>query len=552
MSEVTSRKAKTGLQKYLIAKDPLRPASVNEVDLAKVKQELSIAVQSFAMQDTDGTPVPPPTLTAMANNTTGEIHTLAAELTEEQKTALENKHDGAIIIEEDSPLQMLDSSGIFEMAQNTASSAASDTLTVILRILDPDGNAVPNASVTLGGEIWSDEQLTNTQGNVTLKLHGETLDTLSELRIKPKSGYWSRIINNPNLQERGSTVTLVPLPASTTTPQIDLWGNTAVGIVSIPTAAPMVKVAVIDSGLAEDHPDLDPAGGFGMEPDGDAAEDWKNDGSGHGTHVSGTISALNNGFGMRGVTDRVEVFALQVFPKATMSKLIAALDKAIELEVDVINMSLGGTTKSAILQARLQAVRAKGILSIAAAGNNGGAVMYPAAYPEVMAVAAVGRTDSFPEDSFHTRHVSDQVSADGTYFTAQFSCRGPEIDVCGPGVAVISTVPGKTYAAFDGTSMASPHIAGLSAAKLAQTPAIFNMPRTDARATALFDAVIASCVDLGMDPTLQGRGMPVLIAGAAPAPAPIPQPPTSDKTDALKDVSDLLARAIAKAKSISA
>ena len=235
-----------------------------------------------------------------------------------------------------------------------------------------------------------------------------------------------------------------------------------------------------------------------------------------------------------------------------MSKLIAALDKAMELEVDVINMSLGGTTKSAILQTRLQAVRAKGILSIAAAGNNGGAVMYPAAYPEVMAVAAVGRTDSFPEDSFHTRHVSDQVSADGTYFTAQFSCRGPEIDVCGPGVAVISTVPGKTYAAFDGTSMASPHIAGLSAAKLAQTPAIFNMPRTDARASALFDAVIASCVDLGMDPTLQGRGIPVLAAGATPAPAPIPQPPTSDKADALKDVSDLLARAIAKAKSISA
>ncbi|MGJ8616365.1 MAG: S8 family serine peptidase [Sulfitobacter sp.] len=550
MTEVTSRQA-AGLQKYLIAKDPLRPANVDEVDLADVKKEIDNVLQTLALQDADGAPVEKPTLDALSDSDTGEIHTLAAELTEEHVKRLNQKFGAALIIEEDTPLELFDNSGLFEMAQNTGSAAAADTLTVILRVLDPDGSPISNASVTLTGELWSDEQLTNTQGNVTLKLHGETLDALSDLRIKPRSGFWSRIIKNPKLEERGSTVTLDPLPVNTTTPQQDMWGNTALGVVSIPATAPMVKVAVIDSGLSDDHPDLSPAGGFGMDTEGDTAEDWKNDGSGHGTHVAGTISALNNGFGMRGVTDRVEVFALQVFPKATMSKLIAALDKAMELQVDVINMSLGGKTKSVILQGRLQAARDKGILPIAAAGNSGGPVMYPAAFPEVMGVAAVGRRDSFPNDSFHKRHVTDEVSTDGSYFTARFSCRGPEIDVCGPGVAVISTVPGKSYAAFDGTSMASPHIAGLTAAMLAQTPAIFDMPRDDARTTALFDAVIGSCVDLGMKATLQGRGMPMLVAGAA-QPTPVPTPGTTAKTDTLKDVNDLLARAIAKAKSISA
>ncbi len=545
MSEVTSRAVGTARKKYIIAKNPLRAASVDEPDLNAVVRDLEgFAKELRAM--TVGEDAEPVVMTPLSAPDTQGVHRIEAELTDEHVKALKAKFGAGLTIEEDTPLELFDSGGMFDLAQNMASSASSDTLSVVVSVKAPDGSAVSNASVMLFGEVWSDRQLTNTQGNATLKLHGETLQTLSELRIKPKDSFWSKVIKMPALQERGNTVTLQPLPTSKDDPQIDTWGTEAMGIVAMPNNGPVVKVAVIDSGLSGDHPDLDPAGGMSMGEGGDPAEDWKNDGSGHGTHVSGTVGALNNAFGVRGVADRVAIHSYQIFPQATMSKLLRALDKAIEDQVDVINMSLGGSSSSVVLQERLQAVRNAGILPIAAAGNNGGKVMYPAAYSEVMAVAAVGRVGTFPDDSHHTAHVTGTNTANGAYFAARFTCRGPEIDVCGPGVAVISTVPGKGYSSYDGTSMASPHVAGFAAVKLAQSPAILNMQRSGARAKALFDAVIAACQDLGLEAELQGRGMPVLQGVVPPPAAPAPQP----GDDVLADVSDLLARAIAAVKKI--
>ena len=548
MTEVSSRAVGTQRKKYIITKNPFRPASVDEPDLDAVVRDLTVIASELTALGTDDT-AEPVVMTPLTAPDTQGVHRIEAELTDDHVQQLQQKFGEGLTIEEDVPLELFDQVGMFDMAQSMGSSAGADTLSVAINVKSADGASLPNVSVTLLGEIWSDRQLTNSQGNVTLKLHGERLDTLSELRVKPKDGYWSRVIKMPNLQERGNTVTVQPLPTSKDEPQIDTWGTVAVGITQMPSTGDVIKVGVIDSGLAADHPDLDPEGGFATGDGVNADEDWKNDASGHGTHVSGTIGALNNDLGVRGVADRVAIHAYQIFPQATMSKLLRALDKAIEDQVDIINMSLGGKSSSVALQERLQAVRKAGILPIAAAGNNGGPVMFPAAFPEVMAVAAVGKIGTFPADSQHMNHVTGNATQDGDYFAARFTCRGPQIDLCAPGVAVISTVPNKGYSSYDGTSMASPHVAGFAAVKLAQAPAIQSMPRDGARVQALFDAVINSCQDLGLGAELQGKGMPVL--GASPTPGPTPPPP-SPEGDALSDVSDLLARAIEAVKTIKA
>jgi subtilisin len=551
MHEVTSATDKKKTAKYIIGKPAITGANVDEVDLEEVfgllkaKQEAFSAMQ--AGEDNADEAVAPLAFTALSDPDTGKVHSLSAELTDDHVKELKDQYGDALVIEKDFPLQMFNAADLFEMSQSPTLSTQNDELKVTLKVLDENDAPVQGVQVDLSGELWSDRQRTNTQGKVTLKLFGETLDSLTELRLKPSSGYWSRLIQSPVFAIRDNVVRVTALPASTDAPQADLWGNQTVGNVTMPDGA-RIRVAVIDSGFADGHPDVSAAGGRGFAEGGDPEEDWKTDDSGHGTHVAGTIGALNNAIGMRGVADRVDIFPLRIFPGASISKLIAAIDAAIELKVDVVNMSLGGANKSDLLQQRMQAARAAGILLIAAAGNSGGDVMFPAAYPEVMAVAAIGKFGTFPNDSFHTRHVTEHVSQDGEFFAAKFTCRGPQIDVCAPGVAIVSTVPGNGFGSNDGTSMAAPHVAGVAAVLLAQSKDIQGMARNQSRSDALFARVLDACQPLGLSAELQGRGMPVLV----PQNTPEDRPDAGDSDAALETVARLIQRALEAAKKINA
>jgi major intracellular serine protease len=207
-----------------------------------------------------------------------------------------------------------------------------------------------------------------------------------------------------------------------------------------------VVVAVIDTGVDYYHPDLmgQVIGGKDFTGKGDYI-----DRNGHGTHVAGTIAASNKGTGIVGVAPEAKILALKALDddgSGYMSWTVDAIRYAITQQVDVINLSLGGPHTPDLQRAVREAVAA-GIIVVAAAGNEGDGneateeLSYPGAYTEVIQVGAVDYNGAL----------------------AYFSNTNKEVDILGPGVEILSTYPGGKYARLDGTSMATPHVAGAAA-----------------------------------------------------------------------------------------
>jgi subtilisin family serine protease len=239
-----------------------------------------------------------------------------------------------------------------------------------------------------------------------------------------------------------------------------------------------VKVAVIDTGIDYTHPDLAPVykGGYNaVTPGGTPMDD-----QGHGTHVSGTVAAARDLKGVVGVAPKVELYVVKVLDKngsGQYSWIVDGIEWAIKNNIKVINMSLGGRTGTDALAQVMKKAKEAGIAVVCAAGNDSGAVNFPAKYPEAIAVSASDSADKL----------------------ASFSSKGPEIVVIAPGVSVYSTKKGGGYTSMSGTSMASPHVAGLAALAVgagADTP--------DKVREALKNAATPLP---GLKPTDQGAGM---------------------------------------------
>jgi hypothetical protein len=228
-----------------------------------------------------------------------------------------------------------------------------------------------------------------------------------------------------------------------------------IGMVQAPDVWPEadgegITVCVIDSGLDVGHESIQTQNLTGS-PAG-----WNNDGCGHGTHVAGTIAAVDNGVGVVGVLPAgVKMHTVKVFGDwcwwSYTSDLIHALEECRSAGADVVNMSLGGPSWSLAESLAFQNAYDAGVLLVAAAGNDGnGAYSYPASYDSVISVAALDQ------------HMN----------RASFSQYNDQVEIAAPGVAVLSTTPmsgcwgcdgASRYEAWDGTSMASPHVAGVAA-----------------------------------------------------------------------------------------
>lgn len=203
-----------------------------------------------------------------------------------------------------------------------------------------------------------------------------------------------------------------------------------------------IKVAVVDTGISN-HVDLEISGGVSLVSYTKSYADE----NGHGTHVAGIVGARNNTYGTVGIAPDASLFAVKVMDSTGsgyVSDVIAGIDWSITNKMDIINLSLGTSRHSSMLESIVNKAFNNGILVVAAAGNNGTSdgsgdtVEYPARYASVIAVAAT--------DSANRR--------------GSFSATGSTIEVAAPGVSVLSTHPGNRYASMSGTSMASPYVAG--------------------------------------------------------------------------------------------
>ncbi|MCB0209702.1 MAG: S8 family serine peptidase [Anaerolineae bacterium] len=219
-------------------------------------------------------------------------------------------------------------------------------------------------------------------------------------------------------------------------------------------------VAIVDSGIDLDHSDLNctVSGGANKIVSGyNFVSDTDNpdDDNGHGTHVAGTVAACtNNGSGVAGAAPNVRLMPVKVLNSSgngSYSGVANGIIYAADHGANIINMSLGGSASSSILEDAVKYAYNKGVLIIAASGNANSDLYYPAAYSQVMAIGA----------------------SDSSDVRASFSNYGSGLDVVAPGQLIYSTLPGG-YTYLSGTSMASPHVAGLAALIWSAEPSLTN------------------------------------------------------------------------------
>ncbi|MBI3927929.1 MAG: S8 family serine peptidase [Armatimonadetes bacterium] len=271
-----------------------------------------------------------------------------------------------------------------------------------------------------------------------------------------------------------------------------------------------VGVAVIDTGIDLDHPDLVVRHGYNFVRDGKPAEDDE----GHGSHVAGTIGARDNGVGVVGVAPGATVWAVKVLDaqgRGWGSDVIAGVDwvarNAAANDIRVANMSLGMPATQAVDDAVRNAIVNSGVTFVLAAGNSGAdAVAYsPARVAEAITVSAIADTDGKPgrlgaDFSFTLSLGGSYVVPDDCFARVEsvaggsysYTNYGPGVDIAAPGSAIYSTYKAAGYQTLTGTSMAAPHVAGAAALLLAQNPAL-----TPAEVAARLTDPVAGTFDYG-------------------------------------------------------
>ena len=417
------------------------------------------------------------------------------EMTDEQMREFAAMHPH-LVIEEDPELDLYPMPGLPEvvnLGQNFSRTFLVQDAT--------SGKPVANATLFGIGQGPAYKAVTDKSGRAQL-LTNES--SLTRVIISPRDTHWSRVVENVSLTD--GDVFKVDLKPLLVTGAYS-WGHRLMNFGPVNTywTGRGVKVAIIDSGISDQLEDIKPKGGYNTL-DGQDSKSWNVDEKGHGSHCAGIIAALVNSAGVRGAAPDAEIYSVKVFPGGFASDLVEAIEWCITNRMDVISMSLGSRKPSQVLADTLRDAYDRGITCVAATGNDQTQVAFPAALPTVIAVGAVGRYGTFPEDSAHVLKVGNHKDWTGKLFSANFTNFGPEVDFCGPGVAMLSTVP-TGYVAWDGTSFACPLITGLAALILEVSP---QFRTRDARQPEYVKSILqSSAVDLGMPPHIQGYGLPL-------------------------------------------
>lgn len=303
-----------------------------------------------------------------------------------------------------------------------------------------------------------------------------------------------------------------------------------------------IPVAILDTGVESTHQDLTGKVLFSVNFTGSTT--GTNDIYGHGTHVAGISAAsTNNSLGVAGLGYNSSLMNVKVMGDTgwgSYSWIANGITWAADNGAKVINMSLGGSSASTALEDAVNYAWNKGVVVVAAAGNSGNSsLFYPAFYSNVIAVAATDNVDQL----------------------ASFSTRGDWVDVAAPGVTIYSTTINSTYGYNSGTSMASPHVAGLAALVFTKV--------SDTNGNGLLNDEVRNCIQTYADPiTATGVGSgrinaykavlcspitltPTPTLGPIPTPTPTPTPILSDPTPPTTSIASPLNGSIVVKKAIA-
>jgi subtilisin family serine protease len=418
--------------------------------------------------------------------TVHQYDVLASELAAAGATAANGPGTGSVLV-----LNLQDAQG-----------GGVEGCTVIVNFV---GRANPSAAVVAGG-------VSSGAGVVEIPFDPNLWNPVIA-GIEPDGRFWSQMTRNP---ASGQVIRLTELPRTGPVG----WWQLLSGVVGWdPAAGTGLKVGVIDTGVGP-HPALAHAipvgafidGGFTAGPA--SGLDVQN----HGTHVSGIIGArpvTPDEFG--GIAPGAELFVARVFTAtsgANQGDIAAAIDALSgPFGVDVINMSLVGAASAIERDAVIVALQ-RGTVCVCAAGNQAGAVGFPAAYPESIAVSALGLVNTWAADSMPAFNVPTQPNRFGVggTFLASFSNTGPQLQCAAPGNGIISTIPSSPgdeapYADMSGTSMSSPLVAGILANMLSRDPVWKDIPRGVQRAIYARAALGQLAIPVLQNPLFEGRGL---------------------------------------------
>ncbi|XXX76133.1 S8 family serine peptidase [Sorangium sp. So ce134] len=358
------------------------------------------------------------------------------------------------------------------------------------------------------------EGVTGPTGELQITVRGAE-PRFARIIVIPRMNYWSRVVTDVRC---AAMVVVDVMPLS---PSGFDWGLRETGAPSRGDRhGRAIKVAIIDSGIARHPslPDVKRGKNFILGEDPSA---WDRDQDGHGTHCAGIVAALARDGSTWGYAPEVELHAYRVFGGPDgggwASDIAAAVREATRSGCDLINLSVASHAPSGLVRRAIEEAVEAGVVCTAAAGNEGGEVAYPARLPGVLAVSAIGKTETYPVGTLHG-DAREGGAKKGGWFLASFSNRGPEVAFAGPGVAVTSTLPGG-FGAWDGTSMACAHATGLAAIALdtmmrEASPAA--LPRSPERAARLVDRLLGTCIDLGLARDAQGAGLLHMGRGSSP------------------------------------
>jgi minor extracellular protease Epr len=359
---------------------------------------------------------------------------------------------------------------MFEL-KNTIKTKAILILCILMVLLIPAIDAKPviiGFNENIDQNIIKEHGIANyTQYKVINSISADIPESISEkLKKNPKIKY---VEEDAQVQIAGKPSQSQPQQP----PQQITWG---VARVKAPEAwgnstGTNVKIAVLDTGISSNHPDLTVSGGINLV--GTSKNNKWNDDNGHGTHVAGIIAARNNTIGVVGVALDAQLYAVKVldaYGNGYISDVIEGIDWAVQNNMNVVSMSLGTAAYSQALNDTTANAYKAGILLVAAAGNSGDGnlstddVLYPAKFDSVIAVSAIDYNNIAPV----------------------WSADGAKIELAAPGVDIYSTWINGGYADASGTSMAAPFVSGVAA--LAKSRNLSMTPQ-EIRSTLAYNAI---------------------------------------------------------------